>query len=41
MSNLPIINRQVNPYGQNKSLLIFKHISMAFGCNFKYKGNKK
>lgn len=35
------VDRQTNPYGKNKPLLIFKHISNAFGFNFRYIDEKE
>lgn len=36
VANLPDIDRQANPYGQNKPLLIFKHMANAFGIDFNF-----
>lgn len=36
ISNLPDMDREANPEGQNKPLLIFKHMANAYGIDFKY-----
>lgn len=36
ISGLPNLDRESNPYGQNKPLLIFKHMANAFGIDFNY-----
>jgi len=36
IANLPDIDRTANPYGQNKPLMIFKHMGNAFGIDFSY-----